>query len=398
MTYIIVLMLVSGAIAYVGDTIGTAVGKKRLTIFGLRPKWTALVIAISTGFLITLFTLTVSATLSEDVRIALFSLNKIRKEGEELRKNFDELQAEVSSLDRLKNRLENEKKILQEDVESLADQVRLKGTESVAFRKGEPLALILIPTGNSPEKVMRELTTFIIDLSEKVRRRNILVKDEIYFFTENREQLNQMAQMISEAPQDMVVGAVADENLSAGEELGNVRFMVLPNELIFPKNQEIATLVLDGALPRENIARILHEFMEVLNHEVVELGMMSNPLTGQFGTMSYSSMISFYDMVSKVKDSNQEVNLTAFVSEDTYTIGPLNLLFKLENLNEDIKGQEENDEDEQGIEAFPTLDVTTLEADLKPRVQREIFKQDFKQGAQNEDASEASLIEMNTGN
>ena len=77
MTYIIVLMLVSGAIAYVGDAIGTAVGKKRLSVFGLRPRWTALVVAVATGFLITLFTLTVSAVLSEDVRIALFSLETV---------------------------------------------------------------------------------------------------------------------------------------------------------------------------------------------------------------------------------------------------------------------------------------------------------------------------------
>lgn len=378
MTYIVVLMLVSGAIAYVGDTIGTAVGKKRLTIFGLRPKWTALVIAIATGFLITLFTLAVSATLSEDVRIALFSLNKIRKEGEELRKSFDELQAEVTSLDKLKNRLENEKRALQGDVEVLVDQIRLKGTESVAFRKGEPLALVLIPTGNSAEKVMRELTTFIIDLSEKVRRRNILVKDEIYFFSENREQLNHMAQMISEAPQDMVVGAVADENLSAGEELGNVRFMVLPNELIFQKNQEIATLLLDGSLPRESIARILNDFMEALNHEVVELGMMSNPLTGQFGTMSYSSMISFYDMVSRVKDMNQRVNLTAFVSEDTYTIGPLNLLFKFESLDKPL---ESSNEQQTELEAFSTLDVTILEKDAAEAASDE----------------ETDFIEMDTG-
>ncbi|MDD2623373.1 MAG: DUF3084 domain-containing protein [Candidatus Ozemobacteraceae bacterium] len=328
MTYIIVLMLVSGAIAYVGDAIGTAVGKKRLSVFGLRPRWTALVVAVATGFLITLFTLTVSAVLSEDVRIALFSLDKIREETEELRKNLDEIQLEVSRLSSLKNGLESEKRILQEDVEALAYQVRIKETESVVFRKGEPLSLTLIKSGNKPKEVMKELTTFIISLSEKVRRRNIKVKDEIYFFTENREHLNSMAEIIANAPQDMVVGAVADENLNAGEELGNVRFMVLPNNLIFKKNQEIASLEIDGTIEREAIARTLQNFMEALNHEVVGLGMISNPLTGQFGTMSYKSMISFYDMVNRIKTMDRLVKITAFVGEDTYTIGPLNVLFR----------------------------------------------------------------------
>ena len=36
-----VLMLMGGLIAFLGDKIGSKVGKKRMTLFGLRPKYTS---------------------------------------------------------------------------------------------------------------------------------------------------------------------------------------------------------------------------------------------------------------------------------------------------------------------------------------------------------------------
>ncbi len=51
-------MLAGGVAAYWGDRVGQAVGKKRLSVFGLRPKYTSRVVAVATGVLIVLFTLT----------------------------------------------------------------------------------------------------------------------------------------------------------------------------------------------------------------------------------------------------------------------------------------------------------------------------------------------------
>ncbi len=327
MTYIFVLVVISGIIAYVGDWLGTLVGKKRLTIFGLRPRITALVVAISTGILITLLTLGVAAALSEDVRTALFSMDTIRQE-------IDKLQAETRGLVESRNRLEQEKKALSDDVARLTSQVRIKETESVVFRKDEPLAVCVITAGRRPEEVMKELTTLVINLTDKVRRRGVQVKDEIEFFTENKEQLGQMANHISSSTQDLVVGAVAAENINAGEELGNVRFLVLPNNLIFTKNQEIASVEIDGRAKRGDIALNLKNFMDEINQEVVNLGMIANPLTGRFGDISSESMISFYDMVNRISELNRKIVLIAVVPEDTYAIGPLDVSFRFEEPGE----------------------------------------------------------------
>ena len=52
--YLIAALIVSGgAIAFIGDRLGTKIGKKRLSIFGLRPRHTSNVITVITGILIT---------------------------------------------------------------------------------------------------------------------------------------------------------------------------------------------------------------------------------------------------------------------------------------------------------------------------------------------------------
>ena len=329
MIYIIILVLISGLIAYIGDVLGTYVGKKRLTVFGLRPRITALVVAISTGILITLLTLGVMTILSEDVRTALFYMNALRQD-------LETLQNETKSLEQVKSRLEKDKIELTQDVERLTTTVRIKETESVVFRKDEPLAVTVITAKQSINEVMKELTTLVISLTAKVRRRGVKVQDEINFFTDNKEQLNGMAAHIASSTQDMVVGAVAAENINAGEQLGNVRFMLVPNNRIFRKAQEIASVQIDGRLNRGEIARNLKQFMDEINQEVVRLGMIANPLTGRFGDLSSDSMLSFYDMVNRIKDLDRQFILIAVVPEDTYAIGPLNVTFRFEETGESI--------------------------------------------------------------
>jgi uncharacterized protein (DUF3084 family) len=49
---ILLLLALCGFIAYIGDLLGRRFGKKRLSVFGLRPKHTAIVLTIATGVLI----------------------------------------------------------------------------------------------------------------------------------------------------------------------------------------------------------------------------------------------------------------------------------------------------------------------------------------------------------
>ena len=94
---IVVLILTGGAIAFIGDRLGTKIGKKRLSILGLRPRHTSIIVTIITGALITTMTFAVMAATSENVRTALFGMEKLKQHMAEMQQNIEvagqELQA-----------------------------------------------------------------------------------------------------------------------------------------------------------------------------------------------------------------------------------------------------------------------------------------------------------------
>lgn len=77
---IVLLIVLSGFLAYLGDVLGRRIGRKKLTLFGLRPKYTAVLVTIFTGALITLFTMMFMILLSQNMQDALFHLDSIKKE------------------------------------------------------------------------------------------------------------------------------------------------------------------------------------------------------------------------------------------------------------------------------------------------------------------------------
>ena len=105
---ILVLIVMGGAIAYIGDKLGTKIGKKRISVFGLRPKHTSILMTIITGTLIALVTLASMAAISKDVRVALFGMEKLRAQlgnlnNEVASKNQEIQQALTQILEKNKN-------------------------------------------------------------------------------------------------------------------------------------------------------------------------------------------------------------------------------------------------------------------------------------------------------
>ncbi|WP_378950896.1 DUF3084 domain-containing protein [Pelosinus sp. sgz500959] len=99
---IAVLAITGGMIAYIGDKLGTKVGKKKLTIFGLRPKHTSIVVTIITGILITISTIGILTLVSRDVRTALFGMEALKNELSTL---SQEVTTQNGELDRSRNAL-----------------------------------------------------------------------------------------------------------------------------------------------------------------------------------------------------------------------------------------------------------------------------------------------------
>lgn len=96
-TLILVLALMGGLIAYLGDKLGSKIGKKRLRLFGLRPHDTSVVMTILSGILVAALTITVLTVSSKEVRTALFGMKKMRAEIASLTTARDQANQELSA-------------------------------------------------------------------------------------------------------------------------------------------------------------------------------------------------------------------------------------------------------------------------------------------------------------
>lgn len=96
--FILVLVVAGAAIAWVGDWIGFRLGKKRVSLFGIRPRTTAVIIGSLFGALISALTIFVLAATSEEYRTALFYTEELRAERDELADERDDLLSERAAL------------------------------------------------------------------------------------------------------------------------------------------------------------------------------------------------------------------------------------------------------------------------------------------------------------
>lgn len=138
---IVVLVLTGGVIAFIGDRLGSKVGKKKLSLFGLRPRHTSILVTIITGILITTVTFGILAIASKDVRTALFGMNKLKAELNEKQSMLEEASGALvnvkNDLNMTKEEYAKSKKDLeetQEDLEIAQQAAELLRQEQVALQ------------------------------------------------------------------------------------------------------------------------------------------------------------------------------------------------------------------------------------------------------------------------
>ncbi|BAZ42100.1 hypothetical protein NIES4101_80680 [Calothrix sp. NIES-4101] len=107
------ILILGGFIATVGDRIGTRVGKKRLSLFNLRPKNTAVVITILTGIGISASTLGILFLADDGLRKGVFELENIQKD---LRRKREQLKGAENQINLVTGEL-NEAKTQQAEAQ-----------------------------------------------------------------------------------------------------------------------------------------------------------------------------------------------------------------------------------------------------------------------------------------
>lgn len=131
-----VMILTGGAIAFIGDKLGTKIGKKRLSIFGLRPRHTSIIITIVTGMLITGLSIGTMAVVSEDVRTALFGMEELNAAIASTRAALNSTTQELADMQAEYNRVDAELDTARDEISNLKTEQKELAAESERLRAG----------------------------------------------------------------------------------------------------------------------------------------------------------------------------------------------------------------------------------------------------------------------
>ena len=383
-TLILVLAVVGGVIAFIGDRLGTRIGKKKLSIFGLRPRHTAVLVTVVTGICITTVTFGIMAAVSENVRTALFGMDRLnaliadtraaldftsgeleraqseqeqasselkkseeeiaRLSGEqaELRAESDRLSAgnralmmEKEGLISLNGRLSGENETLQADIQTLgvrANELReniLNLREgNIVYQAGEIIASGTIPAGLSHDEIERGMAGIA-----QLGMRNISTRlgenhtdQDIWIYGPEYEAA---VHTIEQSSVDMIVRIVAAGNLVRGDEI-RASIELYPNRVIYHDGELIIARVYAPEGLGNAAEQSVMSFLREVNAAASAKGILPDPIRGTVGVIEGAE---FYGLVQELAAHTEAVVISAYADGDTDAMGPLRLKFKIENEN-----------------------------------------------------------------
>lgn len=379
LSLIAVIAIMGGLIAFLGDKIGSKVGKKRIRLFGLRPHNTSILVTVITGILIAAATIGITAILSNNVRTALFGMEKLKVEMKQL---TDEIQsknhllemnkkllasktAELTSLSgeveetRLQlndaqlqqqimagklesaekafkkaqenlNKSQDEIKSLEETKKELTtyvtnlEDVRKRLEESVislregevVFRVGQVLSGAIVKPGLMAEQYEFTLASILKDTNKLVAAKLKEKEDKTYIYV-STENIKSLAKLLSEAKGPMLVRIISAGNSIYGEPIV-ATLVAQPYVEVYKKGDVVYQKTVTGGESPENTVL---EFLKEVNRVATEKGVLQNG-TGQVGSLDGSEL---YEVIDRVRNEKGKVLLKAVTSADVYTEGPLRI-------------------------------------------------------------------------
>ena len=96
---LLIIVSISAVVSYVGDTLGMRIGKRRISLFGLRPRYTTTVITLFTGVGIAVLTLAVAGYTSESIRMAMFGQSYLERQIASLNKDLSDRQSQLYDME-----------------------------------------------------------------------------------------------------------------------------------------------------------------------------------------------------------------------------------------------------------------------------------------------------------
>ena len=368
---IVTLILVSGVIAYIGDLTGFRIGKKKVSIFGLRPHRTAVFVTIITGIVISIITISILSILSYDVRTALFGLDELRERQyeltreiqqrnkqlsetqeeliaktedlEKLEEEFQQLNTQIElqtnqleSLLQIREKLTEERDSLQQEISQLQETVRglysgiswLRSGD-IILDQGEEIAMTIIQGGMTEEEIERELVRLLNRASRKVLEMGAEQDEESgQVLIISKKEYQDLIQKIEQSELELVVRLLASMNVIRGEVV-LADFSTLENKLVFEQNEVVLVekipVINDPAEAEDKLFSILRK----VNLKAVQEGIIPEPRTSLVGTIS---AVNLFEMVRDIVRSESAMQIKVVALDDTWTTGPFKVRMEAEEM------------------------------------------------------------------
>ena len=289
-----VLILVSGAVAYIGNLVGRATGRRRLTIFGLRPRYTAQLVTIVTGMLITVITLTSVLLVSKDARVGLFRLNELREQIETNEARLREVKG--GDIAYLRNqevfREVISGRLPQPEILDRLDKMRLKAVD------------VAVGNGIAPDLV----TGGVLSLYPP----NLTWES--------------VARLITLRGGETVVRIVSLENTLRGEAL-RVFIQLVDRKVVYPKGTVLGTGTIDGRSGREHVGRELLRLADTAT-EGAQTKLLSPPFARITDPPQVQVDIDQHrQAISEIVSRGREAQIRVVAQRDITTEAPLVVTF-----------------------------------------------------------------------
>lgn len=328
---ILLLLFIGGVVALAGDYIGRAIGRKRLTFLNLRPRYTAMAVTILTGVLIALTTIGIILMVSQDARTALFGLQKLRGELSEksllLEKTKDELGARILEKEKIDREFDSAKTNLRRaklEMGKLEKEIEISRKGEVLFKVGDTLVVSTIQAGPEKEKLEEGLKQILSAADAFVR--NFCLEEEKHLIFISPEDFNQSVAELQKREGENIVRVIASRNTLWGEEVA-VRFEIAPNKLVYNTDEAIAELLVSPSLSIPEIEQEIKKLLFMTHEAAKNKGVIPDP-SGSLGSVPYSTILS---LAKKIKGHKKETLLKTVAKKDIFTIGPLEIDFRVYN-------------------------------------------------------------------
>jgi uncharacterized protein (DUF3084 family) len=355
---IFVIVITGGIIAFFGDRIGTRVGKRRLSLWGLRPRYTSIIITILTGILIAGATMGVLTVISYDVRTALFGMEALKQQTQALSdevgkrnkelaaahaeiakknaefaatneriasitKEIQILQASKQALDGRIAALSDARTELQKDIDRL-NELTANLRKGIATA-GEVLTVNVIQGGGTAADVEQRLTVYMQEANQRLRERFQIQDPKLDLIFIPKAHAEDVISFLIARPESFVLRLLSASNVVVGEPVIG-QFEIFPNRLIFEQGTIVLSDRVEYSGKVKDADQIMAIFLRRVNEIAVQKGIIPDPLQGTVGAVS---MEQYFEVLNQLRKLKGAIEIAAVTTETIYSAGPLRILIQV---------------------------------------------------------------------